>query len=369
MAENATPSENASSDYSGGNQFNSVEELEAYLKGSTAPDDGTPGDKTGEEGKQKDKTTPPATGAPASETPPAKEKKEGEEGNEDEGKEHKSIVHYLNDEFKLNLPGIDKLPEEFSPAEEAEMVAEIFRRVQVGINSKLAEYKEIDTVLQDEEVKNFVKAKLEGKTLKDYVQEYAVSTQGLPSEAIASKYLKSTNPSATDEDIKELINTYREKGKLEKLETDARKYFQTKDAADAQLKEAKTKADADEARVAREQDLLSFRQFLGAVKEVAPGVPVDDKMKKEVFTAATQIVDQKSGMTWLDRALLTDKGVFLATMGILHLEKLLNGKQTTEVNKRNARLANTLFDTPDKLQSGSSAGGEKDFDASIANQF
>jgi hypothetical protein len=182
--------DNANSDYSGGNVISSPEELEAYLKGGNNGNSDEGGDLTEEE-KAKGKKGKPAPAAakaddqdndnPADvnkDKKAANAKDEGNEGDEDDEVEHKSMVHFLNDEFKLGLK-VDALPEEFSAAEEAEMVGAIFKRAITGMNAKLAQYKDIDNALKDPEVAGFVKAKLDGKTLKDYVQQYAVSTQGL----------------------------------------------------------------------------------------------------------------------------------------------------------------------------------------------
>lgn len=360
--------DNASSDYAGGNVISSPEELEAYLKGAT-PVEGTEV-KPGEEGKNPEEGTKPpvATGKPGNEgTPSGKEGKEGEEEGEEEGTEYKSIVHYLDEKYKLGL-NVASLPEEISAKQEAELVEAVFQRVIDGTNRKLAQYKDIDNALKDPEVAGFVKAKLEGKTMKDFVSEYAVTTQGLPSDAITAKYLKTMNPSLTDEEVKDMVNVYREKGKLDKLETDARKHFQEAELREAKLKEERAAKELEDLRKEREQDMLNYQKYLSSVKDIA-GIPVDDKMKRDAYLAATQIVDKQTGETWLDRALLDDKNVFRAIMGILHMEKLVGAKQTTEVNKRNKALADSLFDTPDKLQSGSSGTQKEEFNAAIANQW
>jgi ABC-type branched-subunit amino acid transport system ATPase component len=63
----------------------------------------------------------------------------------------------------------------------------------------------------------------------------------------------------------------------------------------------------------------------------------------------------------------------VATLGILHSwRKLINGaKQTTEVNKRN-KLAYqmTPYSKPQtNCKAGRLAGGEKEFNAALANQW
>lgn len=365
--------DNPSSDYSGGNVISSEEELEAYLKGATPVEEGgeegqgkeDEGDKGKEPPKGKEKENPPAN--KLGEEGGTEKEGEGKEDGEEEGTEYKSIVHYLDSKYKLGL-NVDGLPEDISAKQEAELVEAVFQRVIDGTNRKLAQYKDIDNALKDPEVAGFIKAKLDGKTMKDFVTEYAATPQGLPSDAIAAKYIKTMNPSLTEEEVKDMVNLYREKGKLDKLETDARKHFQDAEVREARLKEEKATKELEQLKAEREQDMLNYRKYLSNVKDIS-GVPVDDKMKRDAFLAATQVVDTQTGETWLDRALLDDKNVFRAIMGILYMERLVGAKQTTEVNKRNKALADSLFDTPDKLQSGSSGTQKDEFNPAIANQW
>lgn len=365
--------ENRTTDYSSNAQqvIDSPEALEQYLKGSTTIEEI---DQKEKEKNQNQNQNQQQQNQNQNQNQNQQQNNEGGDSTDKENEEgdetqYPSIIHYLNEDLKLNL-NLSKLPENLTQDQEAEMISALLKRAEAGYRSQIVQYQHIDQVLKDAEVKAFIEAKQQGKTLKDYVSEFAQSPQGQSSEQVSTAYLKKLNPSMTDDDIKEMVTNFKEKGKLEKLEADARKYFQTQDTEEAKLKEQRSLQEAQENERKRIAEVQTFGKYISEQKDIS-GIPLDNNMKRDVYLAATQIVDETTRQTWLDQALQTDEGVFLAAMGILHMRKLLNGKQTNMVNRRNQSLVESIFETPDPLQSGSGTQGNRRSEVSeqIANAF
>lgn len=292
-------------------------------------------------------------------------KEEKSEDKKEEEKEYGNIVHYLNDRFDLKL-NLKELPEELDRQQEAEIVEQLYTRVLEGANSKLAEYSQINDILKDEEVKDFIKAKSEGKTFADFVKDYSGETAGKSDEELVKDSLKQKYPSMSEEDINNAIEGYKDRGVLEKLakaERDANIENERKKREEAETKKVK---DAEEAQRKRDEDVATFTNYVQRINKVH-GVPVSKEMKNQIVQAATQV--DKDGYTYIDRALQSDEGTVLATLGILHLERLIKANATLSGNKNANSLVDKLLSDAKELQSGSSVKEEEGFNPEIANSF
>ena len=293
-------------------------------------------------------------------TPPA----EGEPPVEGE-KEYGNLVEFINDRYDLKL-NVDALPKDMSREDEANLVGELYDKVVDGANMKVNEFRDIQETLKDKEVADFIAAKRDGKTLKDFVTEYAGSTAGKSDEETVKDSFKSTAPSMSDEDINEVVQSLKEKGKLETMATEAR----NKVIADEELKRAEQektdKAQAEQDDKDRLAEVQGYTDYVGKIANVN-GVPLDSKMRKELIVAATQ--PDKDGLTYLERALQSDLGVVRATIGLLHLEKLMNATNATSKNRVRNDLMEKLIADPKELQSGSPVETTEEFNADIANSF
>jgi hypothetical protein len=92
-----------------------------------------------------------------------KKKEDSSETSEVTDEEFTNMVDYLNKEHDLGL-NVNNLPSDLSREQEAEIVSNLFERTLDGVNRQLAQYQEIQKILDDEEVKNFIAAKSEGKS-------------------------------------------------------------------------------------------------------------------------------------------------------------------------------------------------------------
>ena len=246
-----------------------------------------------------------------------------------------------------------ELPKEMDAATEAKAVGDIFSRLQTGLGAKLGEYEDVRVILEDKEVKDFITAKANGKTLKDYAIQYAQTTEGLSNEQLVKEELRVQMPNATDDHITKIVEGYKTSETLDEtagVMRDARKDRETQEATD---REATDKATLKAQSEKRTQDIAEFGSYLKKVNSVY-GIPVTEEMRNQVFIASTR--QDESGDTYLDKALQSDQGILLATLGLLHMERIVQASASTSNNRTNKSLADKLFATPEQLQSGEGDG-------------
>lgn len=288
-----------------------------------------------------------------------------DDGEEEEEVEYPNMVAFLNDRFDLKL-NIGSLPKDMTKEQESEYVAEILDRYNQGVQARLAEYKEIDTILEDAEVKSFIEAKKAGKTMKDFVGTYAVSTEGAPDDVIVSKHLKAVYPTLSEQEIADQVKAYREKGTLEKMAAGSRKYFEVEDKKNTDAAEkARQKQEQDEER-SYQESVVQFGTFVKNTNKVF-NVAITPEMKKRVFSAVTKRDSQ--GLTEHDRLLRSDQGTYLSALGVLYMKQMLQTGQSKGKNQGKREIVNTLFETPDQLRSGSESRAPEEVNIAMANQF
>ena len=364
-------------------EINSEQELLSYLTPEEKPEDKPPVEKPEDKppappvAKEEDDDIDPESGLPKSVIAAAAGEKPVEKPPVDPNappvdpnalpseKEFNNLVEFINDRYDLKL-NIETLPKDMSREEEANLVGELYDKVVDGANMKVNEFRDIQETLKDKEVADFIAAKRDGKTLKDFVVEYAGSTAGKSDEETVKDSLKSTAPKMSDEDISEVVQSLKEKGKLEAMAIEVR----NKNVADEELKKAdkeKTdKAQSEQDEKDRLTEVQDYTDYVGKIANIH-GVPLDSKMKKELIVAATQ--PDKDGLTYLERALQSDLGVVRATIGLLHLEKLMDATNTTSTNRVRNDLMEKLIADPKELQSSSPVETTEEFNADIANSF
>lgn len=338
------------------------EELAAYFaENGNAP----PAEKEEEEdetGKPKEDSKSPFEKMEESQKKEGEEEEEDEKGEEKKGEEEEeftNMVDFLNKEHDLGL-NVDNLPADISREQEAEVVNDLFKRTLDGVNRKLGEYQYVEEVLKDEEVANFIKAKADGKTLKEYVTEYAQTTEGQSDKDVLKTQLSTQNSEMTAEEIEDLIKTYEDKGILDKMATSARASIKEQEET-----ENKAKAQSDDAEY--QSQVVEFGKLVKGTKSVY-GIPLTDQMKNDVYIAATQ--RDNDGMTYMDQIVQSDEGLFLAALGVLHMQELMQAKASTSTNKAKKSLVDKLFDKASDLQSKTEdTHNEEGFNAEVANRF
>lgn len=346
------------------------EQLAAYLKdggaAAQAGKNGTPG-------------TPAAGAKPAAPAPPTKvitdpnapgykiPEKLGEEDEEsEEEEEFTNVVDYLNKEFDLGL-AIENLPADMTRQQEAEAIGGIFRKINDGMRARLGEYSAIDNLLKDKEVALFLQAKKEGKSLKDIAAQYNTAPASAPDDVVVSRHIKAMYPTMTDAEIAEEVAELRTKNKLDKRATAARDFFKAEDARAATAKQAEEEQLLQQQEQEYAQSVDGFARFLHTTNAVY-GIQVTPDMKKKVFDFVTR--RDNEGITEHDRFLQSEAGTFLSALSHLYLKDLLRTKGSVKANKGKQEFVEKLFETPEKLQSGSEAQIEPgELNPALMNQF
>ncbi len=292
----------------------------------------------------------------------ANEKSEKDKGTETE---YDNMVQFLDKKYDLKL-NLDQLPDDLSREQEAEVVGGLYDKVIQNANAKIAQYQRIDEILKDQEVKDFITAKKDGKTLKDYAIQYAGSTAGKSDEEIVKDSIKRQFPTMKEEDVEDTLSGYRERNKIGPMAEIARAAVIENEKNDDITKEKVRKDQEILDEKDRVEDVNTYRTYIGNIKDVQ-GIPIDAKMKNELFVAATQ-PDEK-GLTYLDRALQSDEGVLRATLGLLHLERLIQAGKTTDKNIQRANLVDKLLADPKELGNSSHVQHSDGFDPTAADTF
>lgn len=378
MADDAKKDADLNKDYTGQGSgeeevtfIENPEQLASYLKKSgavNAPKEGAEGNPPTTKKEEKKPAGPaPKLGDPNYKIPATleTEEEETEEKDDDDNEEFPNMIVYLDKEFDLGL-NLKEIPKDMTREQEAEAVAGVFRRIDDGVRAKLSEYEGINQLLKDKEVDMFLKAKREGKTLKDIAAMYNSAPASAPDDVVVSRQMKAMYPTLTEADIQTQVTSLREKGLLEKTASAARDFFKAEDEKTAAATEAAKQKEAEEAEEQYQESVQDFARFLHGTSQVH-GVPITPEMKKKVFTAVTHRDAQ--GMTEHDRLLQSEAGTFLSALGMYHLQDLLKNRLSEKANKGKKSFVDKLLDQPSQLQSGSEAQSEPDFNPTLANQF
>ena len=336
------------------NKDDATDEIKIAAVEARAAQDGR--DTAAEAEANKDKT-PEQIAAEKAASPPAGK------GGEDE--EFDSTLAYLNKTHELGLNLAD-VPTEMSREEEAEAISDVIGRMVSGVNNQIAQYEDVRELMKDPEVANFIQAKANGKTMADFAQQYAGTPEGMSDEAIVAGELKAKLPHLSDEDIATQVTSMKDRDKLGEFASKVREDLQTAQANSAESDKKAVLLQQQEFEKRRVAEINDFGSFIQDKKDLY-GIPLNTEMKKEIFNVATQV--DKEGETYLEKALQSNEGVLLATAGLLHMERLMKGYASLDVNQRKKSFMDTLFDTPDALQSASSEHRQEGFDMDAANQF
>lgn len=290
-----------------------------------------------------------------------------DEEEEDDDEEPESVLHYINKVHDLGF-NLEKLPEDFDKKQEAQAVSTVISRILNNANARIAEYKGIQNLLQDEEVRTVLEAKRAGKSLKDIASQYITTVDGMSDEAVVRQDFKKKFSWANDQEITDMVQDHVKKGTLQKAANAAREEAKKVDTLTAAQ-------EAEKARLKKQQDDEEYEEivneYAGYVSKINKvyGVPVTKEMKRDAFIFST--ARDNKGMTRLDHALQSDEGMLLATLGILHLKKLIGKTASSSTNKARQDVLDLLDETPETLQSRSkkSKKGNNEDVAMLANKW
>lgn len=280
--------------------------------------------------------------------------------------EPKNMLAYLNGKHKLGL-NEEAIQGELNPVEEREAVSEILERMTVGVNQALENYRYIDALMEDPEVKTVLEAKAAGKSLKDIIGDYVKTTDGMSNDELVKADLVSKYKGVKPEVIDKMVDGYKKSGDFDAIAQAVREQKKAEDDDAARVAADRAKLTEVQQAQRYEQERNEFKGFLGTIKNVY-GVPVDDETKAELHEFITKR-DQATGMTGLDTMLQSNEGLLLAALGMKKLSSLVSTKASVLANRKNSALVNKIFDSPERLQSGSNRGAEDEMDMALVNQF
>lgn len=272
----------------------------------------------------------------------------------DEEKEYPTSIHYLNAKFGLNM-NVKAVPANLTRAQEAETIAEMFDAVRNSARQEAESFKPILELLKDEEVATVLRAKREGKTLKDVFEAYTQSTEGMTDDQLVENDVRLRYPGAKPEFVKKFVDGMKATNEFETFVKDLRTQRKGEETSKAQLQlEQAKKLERENAALAVEEE-KNYTRFVQDIKHVY-GIPVTPKMKQDMVKAATR--RDNKGMTAIDYALQSDKGIALMALAITNLDTIIKSKKSVLKAQGKNSLFQTLIGDPKELQS-SSAGTSK----------
>jgi hypothetical protein len=310
-------------------------------------------------------------GTPAQKQQPQNEQIESdnEDGLDDqyqqEATEYPTLLHYLDEKFQfgLNLQAVNELSKE----QEAEALEGILERMTEGVNSKLDEYSEIEQMLQDPEIQEVLRAKMEGMSLVDMYNGFAASPDWMDDDTLAITDFRNRFPKSNDETIQSMVDSLKQTGQFENFVKSLREQLVEEQSLYQQQMEQQAQQEAEQQAIREQEEIQRYTEYLGNIDNVY-GVPLNQEMKEAVFEITT--VRDNQGMTALDHALQSDEGVILAALGVAFMKDLIQNSASINKNRARSRVMDKIFDTPEKLQSGTGRMDDSDpYDPGVLNRF
>jgi hypothetical protein len=255
-------------------------------------------------------------------------------------------------EFEMNLPE----DREITRAEEAEGVAAIIQRMTDNVNQTVAEYEEVQALLDDEEIRELIEAKKQNKGLKDLYERFSKSPLALENDVLVTQNFQKKFPKSSAQAIEGMVKSLKDSGQFETFATDLRTQY----AEDETLREQQ---EVDQRKKNEQKEVEDFNNY---VKEYATyigtinkmyDVPITDEMKREVVKFDTQMDNEK--MTKLDRYLQSKEGRAIASFAILYMGDLMTNSGSLKSNRKKTQFADQLFDDARQLQSSGGRGEDK----------
>lgn len=291
--------------------------------------------------------------------------KEEDQQQEEQPVEYPTLLHYLDQkfEFGLNLEGVNELTKE----QEAEALEGIIERMTEGVNAKLSEYQELESYLQDPEIQEVLRAKQEGKSLKDLYNGFASSPDGMDDNDLAIKDFKKRFPKSPEEAIQSMVDSLKQNGQFEPFVKSLREQLAEEQGLEQQRMAEQAKREEQEQAARYQEEVRRYENYLQGINQVY-GVPLNKEMKEAVFQITT--VRDKDGMTALDYALQSDEGTVLAALGVAFMKDMIQNSASIQKNRARSRVMDKIFDSPEKLQSsGGRVTADDPYDPSILNRF
>lgn len=310
--------------------------------------------------KAKDLNVDPLTTPAVKEGDDSDETGEGKDEEDQPPVEYPTVLHYLNEkhELGLNLAEIKELSKE----EEAEALDGLIARMVEGTNAALEQYGHINVLLQDPEVQEVLRAKQEGKSLKDLYSQLAASPTGMADDALALQNFKKQYPKATDEAVQGMVDALKKSGQFEPFVQGLREQLAEEQRLTQQQQAETEKKRAEEEALKEQQEVEQYAQYVSSIPSVY-GIPLTKEMKEAIFDITTAR-DQK-GFTKLDYALQSNDGLILAALGIGFMKQMIANGASIQKNRSKGRIIDRILTSPEALQSSGGGGRSQDAEDEI----
>ena len=308
-----------------------AEDLDSYFE--------TPTEEEEEEGKN----TPPANEPPPAEEEEEKDEEEEEEEEAPSGLSGNDLISNINNELfggTLNTAG---LPENMTVEQTQSVVNTLIKDILEDSNTRLSHYAEIESLLEDEEVKTFLDMRRAGKSIRDFADSFNAP---LDPDVVVKAELKKQMPFLTDIQLDAQLEGMKDNGVFDSYANqllESQKASSAKSVADALA----AKQAEDAAKSQKVQEITNAHVAYLTQNTSIENVNLTLAERQQILNY-NRGVDAKTGLTALQAAIEDPALATKAAMGILFFNKLVNTKTKKATVAKESQLMKALYTRPEE---------------------
>lgn len=301
---------------------------------------------------------------------------DGDEGDGDEGEEGDGGENTYQPGATLrqfaeanNVPfNEDQIPEDFTVDQEMDLLNKLNQQLLAKTKAAVEDANTLAQIYkEDQEVLDFLEARKQGKTLKDYVKEIADAPAYADADALVLKYYKEENGFTEDEALDEL-QALKDKEKFNTKHQTVQKFYEQKAALAAEQAAEQERYEMEQQEQMRQQAIQSYQQYVAKQSKLGDFV-LDDQIKQDLYEYATQ--PGQNQLTQLEQDLQSDENVLRASIALKYWDSIVSTLKNSSSSKAQLDLLGKLTtDDPSKLQRGSRGSKSKtQFDLEALDSF
>ena len=274
----------------------------------------------------------------------------------------------LNERYELKL-NMENLPEGLTQEQELAAVRDIMDKRMSNQTEQLETLVNYDKIMEsDDEMKMFLKARADGKSLKDMFAEIGGQVQYTDDEFHMKAYFKDTY-GFDDEQIESEIQKMKDSGVYENNKNKIVTAAKNREAVEQENARKLADAEIEKENQLYEQQISEYGKFLKETDGFGD-FKFDGGMKKELFIHATKL--GTDGFTTLERDVQSKENALKASVAIMYWPQIVKVLSSTASEKSKQTLLDQLAMSPTELQSSSAppvdAFNEKEYNF-VADSF
>jgi len=327
------------------------------------PDDEDPLNSLGEEDELDEEGNPKKpVDNPADKDDPKKPKADPDKPNE--GYKPGTYLEAMTKSFEIPF-NPDQIPADFTAEQELKLVQDLATKL---VKNSQAAVKDADTLAklykEDQEVQEFIRARAEGKSIREFIDEYSQKLDYADPVELVQKYLKEEQGFSADE-AKDLVDELKAKGKFDARAQSVTKFYKDVEAAQISAAEERQKLEYEQHIEKITEGRKQYAVMLNSTEKINDFV-LTKEIKEDLFKYATFF--NEDGLTPLEQDLQSDENVLKASLAIKYWPKIVQALKGAANNTQIEDLLERLTTSdPSKLQSDSRKQSKSDIHLEALN--